>query len=167
MRVTSSKRHTGFTIIEVVLVLAIAGLIFLMVFVALPALQRSQRDSLRRQHARMAADAASRAMVNNRTLHGQNWHIVNLIERGYIKEDEFRDPSTGEVYQLDPNNYGGDLYANYQNIGPGYYGADSGYCKDNTPIDTGSSNPGREGMNRVFIFGLEGGGWVCASNVMK
>ena len=36
----------GFTIIEVVLVLAIAGLIFLMVFVALPALQRGQRDSL-------------------------------------------------------------------------------------------------------------------------
>ena len=31
----------GFTIIEVVLVLAIAGLIFLMVFVALPALQRA------------------------------------------------------------------------------------------------------------------------------
>ena len=35
----------GFTIIEVVLVLAIAGLIFLMVFVALPALQRSQRNT--------------------------------------------------------------------------------------------------------------------------
>lgn len=43
---TSSKR--GFTIIEVVLVLAIAGLIFLMVFLALPALQRSQRDTTRR-----------------------------------------------------------------------------------------------------------------------
>ena len=42
-----SKRE-GFTIIEVVLVLAIAGLIFLMVFVALPALQRSQRDTARR-----------------------------------------------------------------------------------------------------------------------
>ncbi len=38
----------GFTIIEVVLVLAIAGLIFLMVFLALPALQRSQRDTTRR-----------------------------------------------------------------------------------------------------------------------
>jgi len=38
----------GFTIIEVVLVLAIAGLIFLMVFLALPALQRSQRDTERR-----------------------------------------------------------------------------------------------------------------------
>ena len=38
----------GFTIIEVVLVLAIAGLIFLMVFIAFPALQRSQRDTQRR-----------------------------------------------------------------------------------------------------------------------
>lgn len=43
---TNTKQ--GFTIIEVVLVLAIAGLIFLMVFVALPALQRSQRDTARR-----------------------------------------------------------------------------------------------------------------------
>ena len=39
----------GFTIIEVVLVLAIAGLVFLMVFVAFPALQRNQRDAQRRQ----------------------------------------------------------------------------------------------------------------------
>jgi prepilin-type N-terminal cleavage/methylation domain-containing protein len=46
-----SKRHnqaSGFTIIEVVLVLAIAGLIFLMVFIALPALQRGQRDTQRK-----------------------------------------------------------------------------------------------------------------------
>ena len=43
------KTKKGFTIIEVVLVLAIAGLIFLMVFVALPQLQSSQRDTQRRQ----------------------------------------------------------------------------------------------------------------------
>ncbi|MBR3323388.1 prepilin-type N-terminal cleavage/methylation domain-containing protein, partial [Candidatus Saccharibacteria bacterium] len=41
------KTKRGFTIIEVVLVLAIAGLIFMMVFIALPALQRSQRDTQR------------------------------------------------------------------------------------------------------------------------
>ena len=34
------RRKNGFTIIEVVLVLAIGGLIFLMVFIALPALQQ-------------------------------------------------------------------------------------------------------------------------------
>jgi prepilin-type N-terminal cleavage/methylation domain-containing protein len=38
----------GFTIIEVVLVLAIAGLIFLMVFLAIGAAQRAQRDQLRK-----------------------------------------------------------------------------------------------------------------------
>lgn len=40
--------NKGFTIIEVVLVLAIAGLIFLVVFLALPALQRGQRDTQRK-----------------------------------------------------------------------------------------------------------------------
>ena len=41
-------KERGFTIIEVVLVLAIAALIFLMIFIALPALQRSQRDTARK-----------------------------------------------------------------------------------------------------------------------
>lgn len=45
----TTTKQEGFSIIEVVLVLAIAGLIFLMVFIALPALQRSQRDSSRQQ----------------------------------------------------------------------------------------------------------------------
>lgn len=44
----TTQTNKGFTIIEVVLVLAIAGLIFLMVFIALPALQRGQRDSQRK-----------------------------------------------------------------------------------------------------------------------
>ena len=48
MATSNTNSKEGFTIIEVVLVLAIAGLIFLMVFVALPALQRSQRDTARR-----------------------------------------------------------------------------------------------------------------------
>ena len=46
------KLNHGFTIIEIILVLAVAGLIFLMVFLALPALQRSQRDTQRKNDAR-------------------------------------------------------------------------------------------------------------------
>ena len=45
---TKKDNKKGFTIIEVVLVLAIAGLIFAMVFIALPALQRSQHDQSRK-----------------------------------------------------------------------------------------------------------------------
>ena len=44
----TNQTRKGFTIIEVVLVLAIAGLIFLMVFIALPTLQRNQRDTQRK-----------------------------------------------------------------------------------------------------------------------
>lgn len=48
MNLREKNKTEGFTIIEVVLVLAIAGLIFLMVFIALPALQRNQRDTQRK-----------------------------------------------------------------------------------------------------------------------
>jgi len=56
----------GFTIIEVVLVLAIAGLIFLMVFIALPALQAGQRDSARKSDVGIVASAVSTFSANNR-----------------------------------------------------------------------------------------------------
>lgn len=53
----SNTNSKGFTIIEVVLVLAIAALIFLMIFIALPALQRGQRDNSRKQDASVTATA--------------------------------------------------------------------------------------------------------------
>jgi len=49
----------GFTIIEVVLVLAIAALIFLMIFVALPALQRGQRNTARKEDVGTVASAVN------------------------------------------------------------------------------------------------------------
>lgn len=54
----NSKR--GFTLIEVILVLAIAALIFLMIFVALPALQASQRDTSRKQDVSIVASAVTK-----------------------------------------------------------------------------------------------------------
>lgn len=60
------KKEKGFTIIEVVLVLAIAGLIFLMVFIALPALQRSQRDAQRKNDLSRAQTAVTSYTSNNR-----------------------------------------------------------------------------------------------------
>lgn len=59
------KTRRGFTILEVVLVLAIAGLIFLMVFIALPALQRSRRDTARRNDTAIIAAAVRQYMANN------------------------------------------------------------------------------------------------------
>ena len=63
---TQQKTKKGFTIIEVVLVLAIAGLIFMMVFLALPALQRSQRDTQRRDDMGRFAAQIANYQTNNR-----------------------------------------------------------------------------------------------------
>lgn len=60
------NKEKGFTIIEVVLVLAIAGLIFLMVFIALPALQASQRDTARKNDVSAVAAGVTSYSGNNR-----------------------------------------------------------------------------------------------------
>ncbi len=60
------KQEKGFTIIEVVLVLAIAALIFLMIFVALPALQRGQRDTARKNDQNTIVSAVNAWTGNHR-----------------------------------------------------------------------------------------------------
>lgn len=62
----NASKQKGFTIIEVVLVLAIAALIFLMVFIALPALQRNQRDQARKQDVTNISGAVNSYTGNNR-----------------------------------------------------------------------------------------------------
>lgn len=62
----AQQKEKGFTIIEVVLVLAIAGLIFLMVFIALPALQRNQRDSARKSEVSTVLASITAYQSNNR-----------------------------------------------------------------------------------------------------
>ena len=66
MNAPKKNGKDGFTIIEVVLVLAIAGLIFLMVFIALPALQRNQRDTARKNEVSKVLSAVTSFQGNNR-----------------------------------------------------------------------------------------------------
>ncbi len=55
----------GFTIIEVMIVLAIAGLILLIVFLAVPALQRNGRNTTKRSDASKALGAVGEFVANN------------------------------------------------------------------------------------------------------
>lgn len=56
---------TGFTIIEIMIVLAIAGLILLIVFLAVPALQRSSRNAQRKTDVSSLAGAVANYISNN------------------------------------------------------------------------------------------------------
>jgi prepilin-type N-terminal cleavage/methylation domain-containing protein len=64
-----NRTNSGFTIIEVVIVLAIAALILLIVFLAVPALQRNSRNTqYRSEAARLLASTQEFINNNNGTL---------------------------------------------------------------------------------------------------
>ena len=110
------KKTKGFTIIEVVLVLAIAGLIFLVVFLALPQLQRSQRDSTRKsQVGRLVAGLQQYASNNNGSLPAESTNNssrsnfgaygsgTNAFFPSYMNSDgDFVDPKTGDYTVVFP-----------------------------------------------------------------
>ncbi len=60
-----SKQQKGFTIIEVLIVLAIAGLIMLIVFLAVPALQRNSRNTQRRDDVGKLLSIVTEYSTNN------------------------------------------------------------------------------------------------------
>ncbi|MBO7717937.1 type II secretion system protein [Candidatus Saccharibacteria bacterium] len=106
----NKSQRKGFTIIEVVLVLAIAGLIFLMVFVALPALQRSQRDTQRRDDMARFLSQLNQYQANNNgqvpsdkgSSDGEKKSKFTSFISDYLQAggDTFNDPSTGSVYTI-------------------------------------------------------------------
>lgn len=92
----------GFTIIEVVLVLAIAGLIFLMVFIALPQLQSAQRNTQRREDMSKLNSAVIQYQANNNgklpTDSAKYKDDGDLFIKNYIT-GEFIDPD-GNPYEV-------------------------------------------------------------------
>lgn len=59
------KRTEGFTIIEVMIVLVIAAVILLIVFLAVPALQRSSRNTQRKSDVARVSTAVNNWVSNN------------------------------------------------------------------------------------------------------
>lgn len=150
MNTTATKK--GFTIIEVVLVLAIAGLIFLMVFIALPALQRNQRDTQRKNDLSRVQSAINSYQANNKgsvpadTTTDLQDFVTNYLKTG---GDSFKDPS-GEDYTL-----GADL-------GNGTDGKIE--YKKSSKCD-GENAVSASGANKVSVrIKLEGGGKYCLNN---
>lgn len=101
------QRDEGFTIIEVVLVLAIGALIMLMVFIALPALQRNQRDNARKNDvSRLQSEinnykSRNRGSLPSSAVQWQNRIVGNSDDKTgmHTNGDTFADPS-GDDYTV-------------------------------------------------------------------
>lgn len=63
-RLKQLRNEQGFTIIEVMIVLAIAGVIMLIVFLAIPALQRNTRNQQRNDDAAKISAAVTQCLAN-------------------------------------------------------------------------------------------------------
>lgn len=88
-------KEGGFTIIEVLIVLAVAGLIMAIVLVAIPQLQRNQRNQARRDVAnRMKTELDAYAGNNNGRIPDDATEINNYRDR-YLSGVNTEDPSTG------------------------------------------------------------------------
>ena len=167
------NKKSGFTIIEVVLVLAIAGLIFLMVFVALPSLQRSQRDTQRKNDLSTLSSAIVSYSSNNNKLPSDTGTFYTNITSGesgkwsgfiynYLLgsgNDEFAGPSMG-YYTLEVTKVGSNATAStvLDKIRVGI----SASCNSNNDGLVHESSDGNR--NFALIIKLESGGHYCLDN---
>lgn len=165
------QKKEGFTIIEVVLVLAIAGLIFLMVFIALPALQRSQRDTQRRDDLARVATALTQFQTNNngslpangnitgnnRPAHGSSnaaerliWDYLNSTD---ATANSFKDPD-GTFYSINISTSAPRSYDPHV-----IYIIKKSYCNGEVPTNTRAND-----NDYSIVYKLEGSGTYCADN---
>lgn len=112
MNQPTKKSDSGFTIIEVVLVLAIAALIMLMVFIALPALQRGQRDTQRKDDISRLQSAISSFSSANRGSLPSDWDdfVDSHMKRA---GDTFSDPTGSDYILVDATSVGDPLDFDY------------------------------------------------------
>lgn len=152
MNAPTKTNEKGFTIIEVVLVLAIAALIFLMVFIALPALQRGQRDTQRRDDLARFKSQVNSYQTNNRGSIPSTDKVGDFV-KSYLKGGsggEFNDPSTGDPYTTTNN----EASTSTSKI---FYRA--GYKCKGEGVESGAGN-----RSFAVRIQLEGSGYFCTDN---
>lgn len=95
----NKQKKQGFTIIEVVLVLAIAGLIFAIVFSALPAVQRSRRDTERKQDLATIVAEIDVYGANNRGNYPVGFSGIRNLIATVNRDGNFVDPLRSVAYE--------------------------------------------------------------------
>ena len=189
MAKNNTNTKQGFTIIEVVLVLAIAGLIFLMVFVALPALQRSQRDTARRNDMSRVDTSLVQYQTNNNTKsnnlpaagswkgkadfkEGNNWSSTDtacLFVRDYMnsgaaemeKVNEFEDPEGTPYSVLITDNWAKVSDGGSGTLGVITFNENSKLVEKDGGYTVGGSNP----FSEHVVYIVPGG--RCEGEVVK
>ena len=149
-------KNNGFTIIEVALVLAIAGSIFLVVFLALPALQNSQKDTARRQDV-------GRVVAALQSYEADNGSLNSLTGSSTSYE---MSTSTGLGPYVGKLGSGDNVWIASDPINPNTYHASSQSIDiylDRTCAPTGSTTLITSVGDAAVVVKLSSGNYYCAS----
>ena len=93
----------GFTLIEIVLVLALSGLILSLVFLAVSGAQKSRRDAVRKNDLARIAAQLEIYYGNNNMTYPQDATAWDSFWTTHVASGNFVDPSTDQTY--DKGNY--------------------------------------------------------------
>jgi prepilin-type N-terminal cleavage/methylation domain-containing protein len=163
----NNNSKKGFTIIEVVLVLAIAGLIFLMVFIGYPALRTGQQDTQRKDDlARFSSQIANYSSNNRgRVPKSDGWAA---FIKDYLCEGKAAGSCTSFV---DPD--GTEYTVSYKGAfgGAGVNPANDAktfdhiiYVYENAKCDGEEVIKGTGNRDIAFVYKLGGAGRYCGTN---
>ncbi len=162
-----SKRQQGFTIIEVMIVLAIAGLIMVVVLVAIPQLQRNQRNEARRNVLSRIAAEVNNYISNNAGLAPDEAATTNSFSTGF-KPRYIDNAPAGTFDKPGGGAYTFDTWDAAQTV----MAATAAAVQDRIEYNLGASCSGElptgagasATRNFAIAVGLEGGASFCVDN---
>ncbi len=105
-----NRKQEGFTIIEVLIVLAIAGLIMLIVFLAVPALQRNSRNTQRQADGSKVATSISTCMSARNGQVASCGSFANLSANGGLETTKLQQITTVNMGNAVPSDPGAGVF---------------------------------------------------------
>lgn len=140
------SEQNGFTIIELALVLALAGLVFLVVFLAVPAMQRNERDEARRRDVASVMQSVINSVAN------RNAPIVVPLSYSNGLVYNGRVPVTGSADLTKLGSYLGEMSKNieYIRVANGGDGRFPNY--DDVSAEPGDGGDSIPHINEIVVY---------------
>lgn len=155
--IVQKSKQQGFTIIEVMIVLAIGALILVVVLIAIPQLQANQRNSARQNVISRVMTELSAYAGNNNGEYPANATDLTDFRKRYLSNVNYEDPTTGSNFTLSVASAVADAQRP-SDVGDAVYFV-------NAQCDGESVAAGDGDRNVALVIRLEGGDrYFCVDN---
>jgi prepilin-type N-terminal cleavage/methylation domain-containing protein len=153
-------KPSGFTLIEIVLVLSLAGLIMMIAFIALSGAQKARRDDERKHQLSIMAAKLLEYQGNNGGRHPTDQAELDQFSANYFHG--YKDPQTGQDYQLIYSNSAEATHNTFPAQGEILYGREH-FCETSNSTILDDTNAHFYSDHFMLVY-LEQGKYYCIDN---